>query len=192
MTVNAKPIRGNYVIEGDLTSLLNGYQFTGTDRDADIVNGSGLGLFWSLKAIEDRYLYRTAHFVANNKVKIKRARLNTPGAVGLRSGVSAGIAASVIIDSSGGPLNDWNPIGDPSIVLRFSKFNEWENFDLTFLSEEAEGEGLDQIYFMINELRLWIDDYNIQSAYVGETFGLILEMEIDTAGMVIDYDGEIV
>lgn len=192
MTVNAKPIRGNYVIEGDLTSLLNGYQFTGTDRDVDIVNGSGLGLFWNLKAIEDRYLYRTAHFVANNKVKIKRARLNTPGAVGLRSGVSAGIAASVIIDSSGGPLNDWNPIGDPSIVLRFSKFNEWENFDLTFLSEEAEEEGLDQIYFMINELRLWIDDYNIQSAYIGETFGLILEMEIDTAGMVIDYDGEIV
>lgn len=192
MTVNAKPIRGNYVIEGDLSSLLNGYQFTGTDRDVDITNGSGLGLFWNLKAIEDRFSYRTAHFVANNKVKIKRARLNTPGAVGLRSGVSSTIAARVIIDSSGGPGNDWNPIGDPSIVLRFSKFNEWENFDLTFLSENAEDEGLDQFYFMINELRLWIDDYNIQTAYVGETFGLILEMEIDTAGMVIDYDGEIV
>lgn len=192
MTVNAKPIRGNYVIEGDLTSLLNGYQFTGTDRDADIVNGGGLGLLWNLKAIEDRYLYRTVHFVANNKVKIKRARLTTPGAVGLRSGASATQAAMVIIDSSNGPGGGWNPIGDPSVVLRFSKFNEWENFDLTFLSEEAEGEGLDQFYFMINELRLWIDDYNIQSAYVGETFGLILEMEIDTAGMVIDYDGEIV
>lgn len=191
MTANAKSIRGNYVIEGDLTSLLNGYQFTGTDRDVNIVNGRGFGLLWNLKAIEDRYLYRTAHFVANNKVKIKRARLSTPGAVGLRAGVGEQIAARVILDSARG-LGDWNPIGDPSIMLRFSRLNEWENFDITFLSEEAEGEGLDQFYFMINDLRLWIDDYNIQRAYIGETFGLVLEMEIDTAGMVIDYDGEIV
>lgn len=188
MTAYARPIRGNYIIEGDLTSLINGYQFTGTDRDANIIHSTGYFLLWELKAIEDRYNYRTAHFVANNKIKIKRARLSTPGAVGLRAAVNR--PSSIVSLSSCDDVPQ--SLGDPPIVLKFSRFNEWEDFDLTFMSDKAISAGMNGFYLEVSDLRLWIDDYNIQTAYVGETFGLILEMEIDTAGMVIDYDGGIV
>lgn len=190
MTAYAKPIRGNYIIEGDLTSLLNGYQFTGTDRNVNIIHSTGYGLLWELKAIEDRYNYRTAHFVANNKLKIKRARLSTPGAVGLRAAVDRS-AAIVSLNSCDG-LGVWQSLGDPPIVLKFSRFNEWEDFDIGFLSEKAISAGFKQYYLEVSDLRLWIDDYNIQTAYIGETFGLSLEIEIDTAGMLIDYSGEVV
>jgi hypothetical protein len=42
-----------------------------------------------------------------------------------------------------------------------------------------------------NYTKLFIDDYNVQDEYIGQTFGAVLEMLVDTAG-VLDNGGVIV
>ena len=75
------------------------------------------------------------------------------------------------------------------IILAVDNFNEWQDVSIEFLPEKKN----ENYYLSVNDFysRIWFDDYNIQDAYIGQTFNLFLEMMIDTAG-VYDHNGGIV
>ena len=189
MTANARPIRGVYYTRSDLSDAVNGYQFTNADRNAYIHYATNINMSFTLKAIEDHDTYRTVHFGCNNKFTINRARLSTPGADGLKISPNHDIAARLELYSV--DYVSQTLLGDSPVVIEFSKFNEWEDFKLSFISRKAIAANEDYT-FICGDSKLYVDDYNLQTAYVGQTFGLVLEMEIDTAGMIIDYSGRIV
>lgn len=189
MTVNAKQIRGVYYMRSDLSDAVNGYQFTNADRNAYIHYATNINMLFTLKAIEDHDNYRTVHFGHNNKFTINRARLSTPGADGLKISPNQDLAARLELYSV--DYLTKSLLGDSPVIIEFSKFNEWEDIKLSFISRKAI-ESNEDYTFICGDSKLYVDDYNLQSAYVGETFGMVLEMEIDTAGMIIDYSGSIV
>lgn len=180
-------IAGKYNISMDLTPYQ--YEFTGNNRKV-LINRSApdfviAGAFCSqIKnfSISVRPKY-------DNVFTITRARLISSGAVGLRTPESgtAGIINFVLIDEN-------NTKDLSRVFLRLREWNEWEdinvdlhpfNTELIFNDEETKHALSYKIAYTATSFR--VDDYNIQSAYIGQTFTPTLQLEVKTAGMV-NYD----
>lgn len=128
-------------------------------------------------------------FIKNNKIFIKRGRVITGGAEGLRTGINNLFAAEIGIMDVGGGIAATNK---QSVVLKFPKFNEWTEFNIPFepyLRKNDENDIVElHIAYPVTDIHY--DDYNIQTAYEGEGISLFIELEIDTAGVMIN--GEVV
>lgn len=183
-------IKGVYTISKDVSDVTAGFTFTGADRNT-VLHAVGITGLWNLKDIEDRYNYRTVHPSANNAVNVLKARLRCVGAECLRAAMDYETAARVDFgfydDSS---LS--NDTGDIPQIIFFHNFNVWEDVKIKWTFPKAVESGLRYVYIGVNEIYMWIDDYNVQTAYVGETFKVYLDLVIDTAGMLIDYSQEVV
>lgn len=170
-------IYGTYTILSNLTANFPVYNFTGNNRNANMSPTVQTVNFIcsSVGANVD------VNFITQNKIYIKRARLITPGCEGLRAGLNA-LAASLVFSAieKDGVLDN-----NHSFTLNFKRFNEWENFN--FFYEPYFGKILKteecSFRLALPPSGFNIDDYNIQSAYIGQTLSLWLEMEIDTNGI---------
>lgn len=130
-----------------------------------------------------------AYLIKQNKTVIKRGRVITGGAEGLRTAVNSPIAAEVgILDFGGGPTT----LDSQSFVLKFPHFNEWTDFNIVFEPYKRRNDENDDVELKIAYpvTDIYYDDYNIQSAYENEDISLFIELEIDTAGILIN--GEVV
>ena len=170
-------IYGNYIIQSNLTANFPVYNFTGNNRNANrspidsdvnfVCNSVGTNV--------------DVNFITQNKIFIKRARILTPGSEGLRAGLNSSAAALFFTAIEKDGLLDNNHY----LCLKFSRFNEWENFN--FFYEPYFGNILKteecRFKLALQPSGFDIDDYNIQSAYIGQPLSLKLEMEIDTNGL---------
>lgn len=170
-------IYGNYIIQSNLTANFPVYKFTGNDRNANrSPNNPNVNFNCNNVGSND-----SINFITQNKIYIKRARLLTPGCENLRAGLNAK-AATLVFSAieKDGVLDNNN-----SFTLTFSRFNEWENFN--FFYEPYFGKILKteecSFRLALPPSGFNIDDYNIQSAYIGQPLSLWLEMEIDTNGL---------
>lgn len=116
-------------------------------------------------------------------LKIKRARIKTPGSIGI--GAGNGKKSATLYLSTG---TFRSPIATAAaFAMQFSAFNEWEDMNLSVDStafalssykmaiKKNDGNG--------NDSTFTIDDYNMQSAYVGQKLTAHLEIEVESEGL---------
>ena len=113
-------------------------------------------------------------------LKIKRARIKTPGSIGIGAGNGEKCATLYLATGTFG-----SPISTAAaFAMQFSAFNEWEDMNLSVDSTAfalssykmaittTDGDGLYSTFT--------IDDYNMQSSYVGEKLTAYLEIEVES------------
>lgn len=183
----AEKIASKYNISLELTPYR--YQFTGNDRNATVSSVNDLDISGALCSQQVKYTSVSARPKYDNIFTIKRARILSTGAAGLRApeGNMACLISLGLIDEDDNTLMS-------RLFLRLMEWNEWEdvNVDLrpfdtlhTFTDEEK----LKSLSYRIGKVvtKFYIDDYNIQSAYIGQYVTPVLNLDVETAGMV-NYD----
>ena len=183
-----KQIQGNYTIIAEFTGAFStAPNIENNNRNKSKSATVSVPLNFLCTSISGASNY--AYLIKQNKTVIKRGRVITGGAEGLRTAVNSPIAAEVgIIDFGGGA----GTLNNQSVVLNFPKFNEWTNFDVVFEPYKRTNDQNDDVELNIAYpvTDIHYDDYNIQSAYENEYISLFIELEIDTAGILIN--GEVV
>lgn len=184
--MNPKRIKGQYILRASLDDVVNGYQFTGTDRNAELSASADFMLLLKCADI-DRPVNTAVSLVSNNVLNIKAARIVTNGAAGLRAAVNSQIAATVTL--IGRATNDVSAESLGGCTFGFDAFNEWQEVNVRYLPKIVN----DNYYLSVDHAytKLFVDDYNLQDDYLGQTFGAFLELSIDTAG-VLDNGGVLV
>lgn len=184
--MNPKQIKGTYTLRADLVEMTMNFLFTDSDRYKEIAPDNDFMLNLACADI-DRPINNTISLISNNKLFVKKARILTLGAPGLSPSAISTLAAKILI--VGRELDDINsdPVGGFSFGL--SLYNEWQDLNIEFLPIKKN----ENYYLSIDSqyTKMWIDDYNLQSAYIGQPFRPVLEMIVDTSG-VIDNGGNIV
>lgn len=183
-----KQIQGNYNIIAEFTgAFVPPPTIANNNRSKGV--GASVSIPLNFKCISEKAATQYVEFIKQNKIIIKRGRVITGGAEGLRTGITNIFAAEITIDDVGGGMSVQN---GQYVNLKFPHFNEWTEFNIAFepyLRKNDENDIVDlRIAYPVTDIHY--DDYNIQSAYEGEGFSLFLELEIDTAG--IKMNGEVV
>lgn len=186
--MDKKQIHGNYNIIAEFTGAFMPPPTIANDNRSKSRSASvSVALDFLCTSISGASTY--VEFIKNNKIFIKRGRVITGGAEGLRTGITNLFAAEIGIMDVGGGVPATNK---QSVVLKFPHFNEWTEFNIAFepyLRKNDEND-IVELHIAHPVTDIHYDDFNIQSAYEGEGFSLFLELEIDTAGVMIN--GEIV
>lgn len=179
-------IAGIYTISAPLNAQ---YTLTGADRNAAFsINAPDAPL--NLSCTSCGY----ASYVAamyDTSVKIKRARLVSAGAPGLQRNEQAAAGSFVLAARALDENLNYQTLD--SVVIKFGNWNEWQNvdFDLrpyktacNFSASQINQHKPVDLFALYQNSGFHCDDYNLQAAYIGETFTPVLELEIETAGMV--------
>lgn len=174
-------IQGKYLVEIDLTKFSENFTFQGNNRNT-ILNPVGGTYQPIIKMMNNSAINGSVSFIKNNVLKIKRAKIVTFGADGLRGGfdindVSNDVASIGLIAAETYDLVN----GYGEIDLRFNRYNEWEDFNAEFMPNKNAP---DKYLFNVSGISsMSVDDYNIQTAYIGQGFKSKLVLDIDTAGL---------
>ena len=182
-------IRGIYQISYDVSATTSGFVFTGNDRNTELIANDITGN-WMIK---DGYygVNDAVHFLANNTIKIKKARLRTVGAEGLRGGIGYEYCANIMLSFYDDDSRS-NMVYEPDQYIKIENYNDWEDTDISYTLKDAVSHGFQQVYMLVDQCMIEIDDYNIQTAYIGESFKLYLDLVVDTAGMVVNFQDIII
>ena len=180
-------VQGVYRIYANLKDGNNAdlYTFTNADRAATVNFTQDTELSFSQidSIVTPAGIVR--RFAKNCKLTVLRGRILTPGAPGIQP-AKGRVAANLVFEGT----NANNEPGN-SLKLIFPFYNEWVNFGIPF---ENYNLTTDSYHFLLRYAApsfLTVDDYNLQSAYQGETLNAALELEIDT-GWLYATDGTIV
>ena len=186
--MDKKNILGNYTIRCSLSSFLNGFVFTGNDRETVLQPSTDEIKLFSCSEI-DRPIYKDISFLSNNILRIKAARLVTFGAEGLRPSKSEKAANFFISAFKENDITS-DELGNFAFSLDF--FNVWEQVNLNFIPDYKNANKNYYLGMKANTgyNQITIDDYNINNNYLGETFTPILELQLDTAGL-LDQFGDV-
>lgn len=184
--MNPQKIKGTYTIRASINDLVNGYQFTGADRNAQLDAAADFMLLVKCDDI-DRPLNTAVSFISNNVLNIKAARIITSGANGLRTALNSSIAAALTL--IGRATNSATAEALGGFTFGIDYFNEWQELNIKYVPKKVN----DNYYLSVDHSysKLFVDDYNVQDDYLGQTFTATLELLIDTAG-VLDNAGVIV
>lgn len=165
------------------------YEFTGADDSvtfsptADVVL-DGIDTFKTGKGIVISGLH---------KFFIRRARISSPKAVGLDAGAET--AATIVFKLC--KIVEGVVSGDPyaEFTITFSKWNEWEEKSVIVEPiNVSDGTEFRPCQFVIAETgtEFNVDDFNIQSDYVGTEFTPSVELEIIDGTILDSVTGEVV
>lgn len=162
------------------------YEFTGNDRDAQFVATYPNE---TVAANCTQIFAGTGQAVAVGECNfnIVRARIISSGAAGVRApeGKRAAQVHLKLEKQLGGELDD--------VFLKFQNWNEWTDINATLRPYKTKPTWLDAeivnhkpAFFVVDYNMSYynVDDYNIQAAYVGQTFTPILELDVKTSGMI--------
>jgi hypothetical protein len=184
--MDPKKIKGTYILRASLNDVVSGFEFTGADRNTELAAAADFML--NLRCADiDRPVNTSVSLISNNVLNIKAARILTPGAAGLRPALNSQTAGTFTI--IGRASNDVAAEVLGGFTFGLDLFNEWQDVSVKYLPKKVN----DNYFLSIdkNYTKLFIDDYNVQDEYIGQTFGAVLEMLVDTAG-VLDNGGVIV
>lgn len=182
--MDKKQIQGNYNIIAEFTGAFMPPPTIANDNRSKSV-GATASIALDFKCVTEKSASQSVEFIKQNKMFIKRGRVITGGAEGLRTGITNLFAAEVTIQDFGGGMSVQN---SQYVNLKFPHFNEWTEFNIAFepyLRKNDENDVIDlHIAHIVTSIHY--DDYNIQTAYEGEGISLFIELEIDTAGIIIN------
>lgn len=184
--MDPKIIKGTYILRASLNDVVSGFSFTGTDRNTELAAADDFMI--NLRCADiDRPVNTSVSLVSNNVLNIKAARILTPGAAGLRPALNSQTAG--IFTFIGRASNDVAAESLGGFTFGLDLFNEWQEVSIKYLPKKVN----DNYYLSMdkNYTKLFVDDYNVQNEYIGQTFGAVLEMFVDTAG-VLDNGGIVV
>ena len=124
-------------------------------------------------------------FKSGGKLKIKRARIVTPGSEGVAS-ANGSNAADLYLQ----PYDFSTSESGGYYGLMLTKYNEWEDVNLEIDTTEFTGADytLKLISSFVDEgvtytTTMRVDDYNLQSAYGGQKLQAYLEIEVESEGI---------
>lgn len=162
------------------------YEFTGNDRNAQFVATYPNE---TVAANCTQIFGGSAQAVAIGECNfiIRRARIISSGAAGVRAptGSRAAQVHLKLEKQLGGELDD--------VFLKFQNWNEWTEINATLRPYKNKPTWLDAeivnhkpAFFVVdyNYSYYNVDDYNVQAAYVGQSFTPILELDVEAAGML--------
>lgn len=189
--MNPKEILGTYIVEADLGSLISGFSgFTGTNRNVLLTNNS-FTLDLHIKNSRYSVTYSAVDFLINNVLNIKRFRVRTPLAPDLRVGLYNETKLSFqpfLIDGSA--------FGGKAFTLNVPYYNQWIECDYHYKPFEGATLSPGDIRYRLDTVQtatlFSVDDFNIQSDYLGETFQALLDLDIDTSGLYYKYTGGVI
>lgn len=165
--------------------LSNAYTYTNDDRNVNIPVASGNPKFLKLfreGGTLDVFTHE-AFFETAKKLRIKRARIITPGSAGL--GPAKGNPAAVLCVGSFYTDDDTDQtIYGEEFAMNFAYYNEWQDFNLVIDNTDF---GHDYFGLCIKpssswggvESRLTLDDFNLQQAYKDQSADFLIEFEIE-------------
>lgn len=187
--MDKKKIQGIYNIIADLSGCFPTITIANNDRNRGINANTGNAL--NFKLISSSEVSTYVKFLQKNILRIKRARLLTVGAEGLRTALNSTVAANITLNPR--PVTGETGASSKYIGLNFPRFNEWTQFNINFdIWEDSTITGAAVDLGLTSQVTdIHFDDFNIQTAYEGQDVKLHLEMEIDTAGVLLD-NGEVV
>lgn len=177
-------IQGIYNIVAEFTGAFMPPPTIANDNRSKSV-GASVSVALDFKCVSEKSATQSVEFIKQNKMIIKRGRVITGGAEGLRTGITNMFAAEITLQDFGGGVGVQN---SQYINLKFPHFNEWTEFNIAFEPYLRTNDENDNVELHIADpvTDIHYDDYNIQSAYEGEGITLFLELEIDTAGIKIN------
>lgn len=165
--------------------LSNAYTYANDNRNVNIPVASGnpkfLTLFREGGAL-DVFTYE-AFFETAKKLRIKRARIITPGSSGL--GPAKGNPAAVLCIGAFYTDDDTDQtIYGEEFAMNFTYYNEWQDFNLVIDNTDF---GHDYFGLCVKpssswggvESRLTLDDFNLQAAYKDQSADFLIEFEIE-------------
>ncbi len=184
----AKQIQGKYFIQADIPTA---YTLTGADRVASF----GLNDITELgvDSINAPSLSNRIVFPVESNVTIKRVRLVANAGPGIQGGVNhnAGqFILSMVKNDGEGNLTKFDEC--PVII---PNWGEWYDINMTLkpykrtggdTTAEFVGMAIEKV---LNLAMFYVDDFNLQEDYVGQGITPILQMEIETAGLVCQSNG---
>lgn len=179
-------IAGKY----NLAFAISNAQYTFTDNDRDAVFYPSSPNVVNSASCTQLNVQTTAAPMYENEIRILRARIISSGAPGVEP-PEGKRAAQVLLRLCTNDLSKEFCL----LFLKFRKWNEWTEingvmrpFETPHIFTDAEITIHKPVYFSVAYANTYfqLDDYNLQSAYVGQTFTPILEMEVDCAGGLIE------
>ena len=169
-------------IGGDPTDL-NIYTYANNARTASVTFSDRCKLAFTPNAGAD---LDEVSFRTNKHLKIKRARIKTPGSIGIGAANGKKCAVFYIETAWYDPLIT---LLNQHVAMQFSAFNEWEDMNLE-VDAGANGFAFPMYKLGImtadsdsNPSTITIDDYNMQSAYEGQKLQAWLEIEVESEGI---------
>lgn len=128
----------------------------------------------------------TPFFIKENIIHIKKIRVLSKGAFGLRS-VGSAAKFQIFCNNNDPDLNENGP------VITIENWNEWQDIDVRVLNTKKTSSKI--FSFGFKNLDFEIEDFNIQPVYVGLNVYPVLQMWIETAGLWYGYneqDGKVI
>ena len=178
----ANKVLGRYLLVGDLGGA---YELTGANRDAEMALNEHDQI--NLLSVNNNGA-RNVYLCANVKTRILRARLRSPQGPGINSAKpTAGaivISFCAILGGQDGELDaykitipTWGDWFDVNIDIEPYK-TPYNWTDGQILQHKPVGA------FIGNNSVLKVDDFNVQDDFIGQTVGAVLDLEIETAGVI--------
>lgn len=148
------------------------YTLAGNSRAATvtIADDTGCTMTDTLRDIPQGSL----KFNAGQTIHVKRARLVSSGAPGLRPSPDRPAATLAILQGTM-TINGFEKTSDTKEVpLNFVNWNSWEekDFDIEFVADNS-------VLGIKSTSVMNVDDFNVQEAFVGQSFNVMLELEAD-------------
>jgi hypothetical protein len=179
----ANKVQGRYLIVGNLGGA---YELTGANRDAQIALNTDDPI--NLLAVNNKGA-RSVYLCANVKARILRARLRSPHGPGINS---AKPTAGAVVLSFCSMLGGAKDTELDAAKIAIPTWGDWFDVNLDIEPyKTAYNWTAGQIAqkkpvgaFIGYNSALNIDDFNVQEDYVGETVGAVLDLEIETAGVI--------
>lgn len=185
----AKQIQGKYFLQADIPAS---YTLTGENRAGTMgVNDITELVVDSINApaVSNRVV-----FPVENVVTIKRVRLVANGGPGIQGGVNH--YAGQFIISMATTDADNNVIKFDSCPVIIPNWGEWYDINMVLRpfkrtggNTSAEFVGMAIEKTLDSLAMFYVDDFNIQDDFIGQGVTPILQMEIETAGLVCQSNG---
>ena len=181
--MNATKIQAKYLCVGDLGGS---YTLTGADRDASMLLTTHDPI--NLLAVNNKGA-RSIYLCGNTRTRITRARLRSPAGPGVSS---ANPTAGAVVLSFCAMVGVTQDAELDAVKLAIPTWGDWFDVNLDIepyktaysWSDAQILQGRPVGCFVGDNSLLKIDDYNIQNDYVGEAIGAVLDIEIETAGVL--------
>ena len=185
----AKQIQGKYFLQANVPTS---YTLTGADRAGSM----GLNDLTELivESINSPGVSNRVYFPVEHVVTIKRVRIVANGGPGIQGGVNhyAGqFILSMARDDGEGNVTKFDEC--PVII---PNWGEWYDINMSLRpykrtggDTSAEFVGMAIEKTLDSVAMFYADDFNIQEDFVGQGITPILQMEIETAGLVVSSNG---
>lgn len=192
-----KNIQGHYYIQAPL--FIGGdpdqrdlYTYTNANRNGSVSFAQDCNLsFIQLDNAKPLNYGDVRAFITQGRLLIKRARIFTPGSPGICP--AQGSRAARLIMLSYRNIDGVDVSGD-GFEIKFDYYNEWQNLNYIFENYKFQQDNPTADYYLLkipgqSPAYMTVDDYNLQSAYEGETLRAFLELEIDCGAGMLNPNG---